>query len=85
MFSLTEAENRKLSSATKAIARRSEPTSTERTSAPSTTTSPSLGSYRRAISATRLVFPDPVGPTRATVRPASISRLTSVSAGSAPL
>jgi len=69
----------------RAIARRSERTSTERTSAPSTTTSPSLRSYRRAISATRLVFPDPVGPTKATVRPASTSRFTSVSVGSEPL
>jgi len=38
----------------------------------------------RAISATRLVFPDPDGPTRATVRPASTSRSTPFSAGAAP-
>ena len=33
-------------------------------------TDPRVGSYSRASSATRLVFPDPDGPTSATVRPA---------------
>jgi len=84
MFSAMVVEKRKLSSATKAISRRSEPRSTERTSAPSTSTEPVLASYRRAIRATRLVLPDPVGPTRATVRPAGTSSSTSSSAGAAP-
>ena len=35
--------------------------STSRTSAPSISTAPSLGSYSRGISATRLVLPEPVG------------------------
>ncbi len=85
MFSATLAENRKLSSATKATWERSERTSTERRSAPSISTAPRLGSYSRASSATRLVFPDPVGPTSATVRPASTASSTSSSAGSPPL
>ena len=84
MFSATVAEKRKLSSATKAIELRSEWTSIVRRSAPSTRTSPSVGSYSRAISATRLVFPEPVGPTSATVRPASTSRSMSARDGSAP-
>ena len=44
MFSATLALKRKLSSPTKAISERSDSTSTERTSAPSTSTEPSLGS-----------------------------------------
>src|SRR3954454_24661380 len=84
MFSATVAENRKLSSATNAICDRSELTSTLRRSAPSTSTVPRLGAYNRASSATRLVFPDPDGPTSATVRPASTVSSTSSSAGGAP-
>ena len=68
MFSATEAVKRKLSSATNAISRSAAlPTSISRTSAPSTSTVPSLGSYSRAINPTRLVLPEPEGPTSATV------------------
>jgi len=44
MFSAIVALNRKLSSATNAIWRRSEPTSTSRRSAPSISTLPAVGS-----------------------------------------
>ena len=37
---------------------------------PSTSTSPSVGSYIRASRETTVDFPDPVGPTMATVAPA---------------
>ena len=46
-----------------------------------------LGSYSREISETRLVLPEPVAPTSATVRPAGTSRSMSLStarAGAAP-
>ena len=74
MFSAMLAENRKGSSLTTATAPRTERTGTSRTSAPSSSTSPETGSYRREIRATRLVLPEPVGPTSATVRPAGTSR-----------
>src|SRR5271163_5226546 len=77
MFSPTVAENRKGSSLTTATAWRSDRRSTPRTSAPSITTEPELGSYSREISDTRLVLPEPVAPTSATVRPAGTSRSTS--------
>ena len=64
------------SSSTIAIARRSETTSTSRTSAPSTSTEPERGSYRRGSSCTSVVLPDPVAPTSATVEPASTTRST---------
>ena len=44
-------------------------------------TDPALGSYRRASSATRLVFPEPLAPTNATVFPAGTERSISRSAG----
>ncbi len=79
MFSATVAENRKLSSATKAICERSETRSTSRTSAPSSSTAPAVGVVEAlASSATSDVLPEPVGPTSATVRPASTVRSTSV-------
>src|SRR5207244_1498063 len=58
-------------------ARRREGRSTVRTSAPSRSTAPELTSYSREISDTRLVFPEPVAPTTAIVRPAGTSRSTS--------
>ena len=79
MFSATLAENRKGSSLTTATALRSERRSTSRTSAPSSSTLPALVSYRREISETRLVLPEPVAPTSATVVPAGTSRSTSQS------
>ena len=72
------------SSATKAIWRRSERHVDRAHVGAVDGTSPSLGSYRRASSATRLVLPDPVGPTSATVRPAATSSSISLSAGAAP-
>src|SRR3954468_784995 len=84
MFSAIVAENRKLSSATKAICERSDLTSTARRAAPSTRTDPRLGSYSRASRATRLVLPEPDGPTSATVRPAPTSSSRSSSAGAPP-
>src|SRR5664279_5660039 len=79
MFSATVAENRNGSSLTTATAARSERRLTVRMSAPSSRICPALASYRREISATRLVLPEPVAPTRATVLPAGTSRSMSLS------
>jgi len=81
MLSWTDAENRKGSSVTSAICWRSEAGSTDRTSAPSTSTDPAIGSYSRGISETSVVLPDAVGPTSATVVPAGTSSDTSRKAG----
>src|SRR5882757_7588658 len=81
MFSATVALKRNGSSLTTAITARSEATSTSRTSVPSTSTAPALTSYRRGMSCTSVVLPEPVAPTSATVLPAGTSRSTSRSAG----
>ena len=56
------------------------PTSTSRTSAPSISTAPELGSYSRGSSCTSVVLPEPVAPTSAIVEPASTASSTSRSA-----
>ena len=84
MFSRTVAEKRKPSSGTSATARRSSRGSASRTSRPSIDTEPELTSYNRAIAATSVVLPDPVGPTTATVSPGDTSSVTSTSAGAPP-
>src|SRR5919108_1405365 len=84
MFWPSVAEKRKASSDTSATWRRSDAGSTERTSAPSTSTAPRSTSYRRGTSSTNEVLPEPVGPTSATVRPGSTSTSTSRSTGSPP-
>ena len=81
MLSWIVAENRNGSSVTSAIAWRRLCRSTERTSAPSIRTDPELTSYSRGSSDTSAVLPEPIAPTSATVRPGSISRSTSLSAG----
>src|SRR6478672_1306266 len=53
-----------------------------RTSTPSMVTRPAVTSYRRGTSPVRIVFPEPVAPTSATVSPGATSRLTSRSTSS---
>jgi hypothetical protein len=80
MFSATVALNRNGSSLTTAICARSDAASMSRTSAPSTSSAPSVTSYRRGMSCTSVVLPEPVAPTSATVVPAGMSSDTSRSA-----
>ena len=70
MFSRTVAENRKASSETSAISRRSELEVDVAHVDAVDQHAPAVGSYRRGTSDTSVVLPDPLAPTTATVRPA---------------
>ncbi len=74
MFSLTVVPNRNVSCGTSAIFDLSEASVTECTSVSSISTRPSVTSYRRGISETRVVFPAPLGPTSAIISPGRASR-----------
>ena len=55
-----------------------------RTSMPSSSTAPAEGSISRVSSLAKVDLPEPVSPTIATRRPASIARSTSRSTGGPP-
>ena len=74
-------EKRNVSWGTKPTARRRRSRGISRTSCPSTKTVPGGGSKRRGRRLTSVVFPDPVGPTTATVAPAGTSRSMPSSTG----
>src|SRR5579883_55782 len=70
MLSCRVVEKRNASWGTRATARRRDASAIRRTSCPSTRTRPAVGSNRRGTRWASVLFPDPEGPTSATVRPA---------------
>mmetsp|Transcript_34008 Transcript_34008/g.82267 ORF Transcript_34008/g.82267 Transcript_34008/m.82267 type:complete len:323 (+) Transcript_34008:787-1755(+) len=76
MLSRSDAWNKTVSCATTPILDRRDCCSRDFTSMLSTSTDPSSGSYIRRINLTIVVFPLPLGPTRAAVFPAGMLKLT---------
>ena len=74
MFSRTVVEKRNGSCDTIPTARRSSSRRRSRTSAPSSSTRPSVGSTKRGTNWVSVVLPEAVGPISAMVRPAGTSR-----------
>ena len=83
-FSATDIENSVGSSNAVATVCRSADSDSSRMSLPSMRIAPSVTSYSRDSSAASTDFPEPVGPTSATVSPGSTTRLTCRSAQSSP-
>ena len=81
MFSATLIGNRNGSWSTTATCWRRLASDTVRTSWPSTSTRPAVGSAKRGIRPTSELLPAPVWPTTAIVSPASTVKLTSRSTG----
>ena len=79
MFAARVSENRNESWGTTPILLRRTRGSILRMGSPSNRISPSVGSWIRGIRFTRVLLPDPVAPTTATVRPASAMNETSFS------
>ncbi len=84
MLSAIDSEKRNASCGTNPIAPRSWDSARSRTSTPSTNTVPGGGSKSRGSRLMSVDLPEPVGPTSATVCPASIRTDTCSSTGRSP-
>ena len=83
MLSAIDSEKRNVSCGTYPIALRRTFSGIFRTSTPSMSSSPPVTSYRRGIRFTIVLFPEPVYPTTASVRPAGIVSEIPLSASTA--